>query len=224
MTLNKEQITAEIDGVLGRCGVDPSHPSNESTFDDRGDTWLTENSTACLALLDRLAGSSSSYRKAAQTKLDQQFPLAYNYTLAHLVGVLLAFVRTSKLATHAPSRNLCTPMYSRTSWKWPTNLSPPVTRMPRRVLAGSVLEEHLRKLGEKHGVDTQRPDGSAKKADAINADLGKADAYNKLEQKSVTAWLDLRNKAAHGHYGDYDVAQVEALIRDVRSFMTRNPA
>jgi len=45
-----------------------------------------------------------------------------------------------------------------------------------------------------------------------------------LEQKSVTAWLDLRNKAAHGHYDDYDHQQVAALIRDVREFLIRNPA
>jgi hypothetical protein len=45
-----------------------------------------------------------------------------------------------------------------------------------------------------------------------------------LQQKSVTAWLDLRNKAAHGRHSEYDAAQVSALIRDVRDFMTRLPA
>jgi hypothetical protein len=40
----------------------------------------------------------------------------------------------------------------------------------------------------------------------------------------VTAWLDLRNKAAYGEYGEYDHERVAALIRDVREFMIRNPA
>ena len=49
-------------------------------------------------------------------------------------------------------------------------------------------------------------------------------AYGKLDQKSVTAWLDLRNDAAHARYDNYDKGQVEALIRDVRAFTLRHPA
>jgi hypothetical protein len=92
------------------------------------------------------------------------------------------------------------------------------------VVAGSVLEDHLRKLAAKAGVPVTKSDGSAKKADALNAELRAESVYNVLEQKSVTAWLDLRNKAAHGDYGEYDHSQVGALIRDVREFLIRHPA
>jgi hypothetical protein len=92
------------------------------------------------------------------------------------------------------------------------------------VIAGSVLEEHLRRLAEKNGIDIEREPGKPKKADTLNADLEKTGAYNKLVQKSVTAWLDLRNHAAHGRYDEYDQRQVDALIRDVRDFMVRYPA
>jgi hypothetical protein len=95
---------------------------------------------------------------------------------------------------------------------------------PAAVITGSVLEEHLRKLAGKHGISTAHPDGRPIKADTLNAELIKAGAYNKLTQKSITAWFDLRNNAAHGHYDEYDRAQVEAMIRDVRSFMERHPA
>ncbi len=63
-----------------------------------------------------------------------------------------------------------------------------------------------------------------KKSDLMNSDLAKATAYSKLDQKNVTAWLDLRNKAAHGHYNEYQAAQVGMLISGVRDFITRNPA
>jgi hypothetical protein len=46
----------------------------------------------------------------------------------------------------------------------------------------------------------------------------------KMDQKNVTAWLDLRNKAAHGHYEQYQKEQVALLISGVRDFITRNPA
>jgi hypothetical protein len=47
------------------------------------------------------------------------------------------------------------------------------------------------------------------------------DIYNLLVQKSVTAWLDLRNKAAHGHYTTYDTAQVNLMLAGVRDFAGR---
>ncbi len=92
------------------------------------------------------------------------------------------------------------------------------------VIAGSVLEDHLRNLAKKAGLDVETEDGHPLKADRLNADLARAEVYNKLEQKRVTAWLDLRNKAAHGHYSEYDESHVAALIRDVRDFLVAFPA
>jgi hypothetical protein len=93
------------------------------------------------------------------------------------------------------------------------------------VMIGSVLEEHLRQLCRKHGVTTTVTDAKgrtfAKKAEAMNSDLASANVYNKLDQKNVTAWLDLRNKAAHGQYADYTQAQVEGLLAAVTEFMAR---
>ena len=58
----------------------------------------------------------------------------------------------------------------------------------------------------------------------MNSDLAGTQAYSKLDQKSVTAWLDLRNKAAHGEYGKYRSEQVALLNQGVRDFISRNPA
>jgi hypothetical protein len=94
---------------------------------------------------------------------------------------------------------------------------------PAAVLVGSVLEEHLRKLCGAQAIPTQvgiKP----KKADALNAELAGTNAYTKLDQKSVTAWLDLRNKAAHGKYSEYTKEQVALMIQGVRDFIARVPA
>ncbi|MDQ3539160.1 MAG: hypothetical protein M3440_00590, partial [Chloroflexota bacterium] len=90
-----------------------------------------------------------------------------------------------------------------------------------------VLEERLRQLCRKNDIATelQTPNGpKSKKAEAMNTDLAQARVYDKLNQKNVTAWLDLRNKAAHGHYTQYDTAQVEQLLRAVSDFTARFPA
>lgn len=96
------------------------------------------------------------------------------------------------------------------------------------VIAGSALESHLRALATKANIPLadQKPDGTMapRKSDRINSELASASIYGKLEQKNITAWLDLRNKAAHGHYADYVADQVRLLIDGTRDFITRNPA
>jgi len=91
------------------------------------------------------------------------------------------------------------------------------------VIAGSSLEVHLRNLAAKHSL-TVESNGKAKKADQLNSDLASASAYSKLDQKNVTAWLGLRNNAAHGHYGVYGITQVTLLLSQIRDFMVRVPA
>ena len=88
---------------------------------------------------------------------------------------------------------------------------------PAAVLVGGVLEEHLRVLCVTRSIPTG-VSGRPKKANLMNDDLSRVDAYNKLDQKNVTAWLDLRNKAAHGLYGQYTHEQVGMMLSGVREF------
>jgi hypothetical protein len=96
------------------------------------------------------------------------------------------------------------------------------------VIAGSTLDSHLRSLCLKTGISTETTKANSdvvpKKADGTNSELAAAGSYSKLDQKSVTAWLDLRNKAAHGQYSEYVQAQVNLLISGVRDFIVRMPA
>jgi hypothetical protein len=88
------------------------------------------------------------------------------------------------------------------------------------VIAGGVLEEHLRKLCGKNGVTI----AAKPKLDTMNSDLAKAGAYNKNDQKQVTAWAGLRNDAAHGNYSNYTDGEVKLMVAGIRDFITRNPA
>jgi hypothetical protein len=96
------------------------------------------------------------------------------------------------------------------------------------VLIGGILEEHLRKLCVKNSLDTRFTDQIGKmrpkKAETMNAELAGQGVYSKGDQKSVTAWYDLRSLAAHGKYNDYDQPRVEFMLQGVRDFITRNPA
>jgi len=95
---------------------------------------------------------------------------------------------------------------------------------PAAVIIGSVLEEHLRQLCIKNEIafeDIRNEKMVNKKADTLNGELANKQVYNKLDQKSITAWLDLRNKAAHGKYSEYNRHQVELLISSVTEFIAR---
>lgn len=86
---------------------------------------------------------------------------------------------------------------------------------PAAVIAGSVLEDGLRKLCARKGILLQ-PKATI---NPMNDALAKAGVYNKLTQKRITALADIRNSAAHGKWTEFSEKDVEDMIRDVRRFM-----
>jgi len=86
------------------------------------------------------------------------------------------------------------------------------------VTIGAVLEDGLRKLCDKSGIATTKPNGSPMTIDPLNAELAKQSIYSKLVQKQVTSWAHIRNKAAHGEYDEYNKEQVEMMLLFVQGF------
>jgi hypothetical protein len=87
---------------------------------------------------------------------------------------------------------------------------------PAAVLAGGVLEDSLRKLSDRNNITLP----TKPKLDSMNAELAKKGVYNVLVQKRVTWLADIRNKAAHGLWSEFTVQDVEAMLRQVRDFVT----
>ena len=88
------------------------------------------------------------------------------------------------------------------------------------VVIGSVLEDTLRKLAEANGIATRKPNGKPLTIEPLNVECAKAGVYARLVQKQVTSWGDLRNKAAHGKYDEYDADQVKMMLLFVQKFAT----
>ena len=87
---------------------------------------------------------------------------------------------------------------------------------PAVVVAGVVLETHLREMAKNRGVATAN-------LDKMNADLARVGAYNSMVQKRITACAGLRNSAAHGA-GGFSPQDAAAMIDDVRRFLTDYPS
>jgi hypothetical protein len=224
MALETTVVLAQIDQLIERCGVEVGVIPRADAWGNESDSWIVAHSTACLALLDRLAGPESAYRRAAQEKRDEGYPLASNYTLAHFFGVLLAFRADVEAGFTQRLQEIVHADVFGDFLEMADELQKKGYKDPAAVLAGSVLEEHLRNLAQKNGVAITDATGNPPKPSRVNDALKAATVYSNLEHKSVIAWFDLRNDAAHGHRDNYDDRQVAALIRDVRDFMIRHPA
>lgn len=91
---------------------------------------------------------------------------------------------------------------------------------PAAVVAGAVLEDHLRKLCDKypHVVLPAKP-----KLDFMNAELAKAGEYDVLVQKRITYLADIRNKAAHGRWNEFTSPDSHDLVQSVLRFLIDHP-
>lgn len=221
MSLDQQAIIKQIDDVLYKSNLRSPHGYED--FSDVPKHQLSEAITMLYSVIDRLAPNGSSYIKTAkihERHLGGQLGLA----LSPLRGIVQG-LRADYAAGYLQSIvELVHADIFADFLEMADYLLKQGYKDPAAVVTGSVLESHLRKLCDKHGIPVVKPDGSPKKADTLNSELAGADIYSKLDQKSVTAWLDLRNKAAHGKYTEYAEGQVTLMLQGVRDFSSRHPA
>ncbi len=183
---------------------------------------FTQLRAACLSFLRNLFGPDHPYYQDFDSKVTD----TYAYESETAIGILRAvhnelvggWIRTTKGLVSAEIFADFLEMAAYLLSEHYTDAA--------AVMVGSVLEGHLRQLCDKYGIDTYGEKAGKRvheKADTLNAELAKKSVYNKLDQKSVTAWLDLRNKAAHGDYGAYSEDQVQLMLQGVGQFMSRLP-
>ena len=196
-----------------------------SKYDDCSDVLDDRDAMAlvsrCIAAIRRISGNDSTYTEDAQRILGTNDHLLGH--LALLVGVVKAlnddlrsgYLMTVEEFTRADVFSDFLEMADYLVGKGYKDAG--------AVLAGSTLEAHLRKVAGKLGIAVSTAKGS-KPAATLNAEIAKKKVYSKLDEKNVTAWLHLRNSAAHGKYDEYEVSQVVALIMGIRVFLARNPA
>jgi hypothetical protein len=201
----KQEIIKQIDRALA---IHDQHRARSQYDDlsDLGEGIHAEVSAIVTATIDRLAPAGSVYRngRVLRDKVGSLRALRRDYDegyLSTVQGLIRAelFADFLEMAGHLLEQGY---------------------KDPAAVLVGGVLEEHLRALCSARSIPVEVL-GRPKKADTINSDLARAGVYNKLDQKNVTAWLDLRNKAAHGQYDEYTREQVGSMLSGVSEFTAR---
>jgi hypothetical protein len=215
------EILAQIDAVLSKHRELRSR-SQYDDCSDLPDVEVTGQTALMCETIRRLAPHNSQYIESMKSILSK-FGIENAYVVPHIAGILVALRAAYDAGYLLNVAELIHADVFADFVEMADYLLSEGYKDPAAVVIGSTLEEHLRQLCGKHGI---APDvaGKPKKADQLNADLAGQSVYSKLDQKSITAWLDLRNKAAHGKYSEYSKEQVAFVVQGVRDFMARVPA
>ena len=88
--------------------------------------------------------------------------------------------------------------------------------VPAASLAGAVLEDGMRSLATREGIAVKARDN----LQSLNSKIADKGVYNRIRQKQVSVWIDVRNAADHGRFKDFTDKDVADLIKGVRSLLS----
>jgi len=202
------EIIAEIESVLPRLGM---HANNSPRYDE-----ITSIYSKAKSAIVRICGTDSEYHKDAIK--------AINYTSVYddpriikLYGVVKALKSNIENGYLKSAHELIQSEVFSEYIDMAEHLLGQGYKDAAAVIAGSTLEAHIRELARSNSIDLLVND-KPKKASTLNDELTKAGIYSSPSQKQVTAWLAIRNDAAHGNYDKYTAPQVDLMIKGIRQF------
>ena len=173
-------------------------------------------------LITRLYGSDSHYFEMFKTVTQtRQFDVLHHRNYRHvadMVGIFKAIEHDIKSGMLANFRSLIQAEIFADFLQMAEHLHREGYKDAAAVLLGAVLEDSLRKVADANGASTLNSKGKPLTIDPLNAALAKKGVYNALIQKQITSWANLRNDAAHGHFGKYDSDQVQQMLLFVQKF------
>ncbi|MDD4894775.1 MAG: hypothetical protein PHW54_05630 [Candidatus Omnitrophica bacterium] len=204
---NLQKIIKEIDTLISYYD-DVRRRSKYDDLSDLEDPIQAEVRARLGSCIDRLAPHNSLYRKNIESHSSYQIGALRALRADYQAGFL------AKIETMVQAE-LFSDFLEMAKYLLDNGYKDPAA-----VIIGSVLEEQLRVLSVKNNLPVILS-GRPIKAESLNAELARADVVSKLDQKSITAWLDLRNKAAHGHFDDYTLDQVKLMHQGVQDFIAR---
>jgi hypothetical protein len=223
MSLDKAQVLAEIDEVLGRFGASANNPFPPR----RGNTGtivgnVGQMTSGCMAALRRNA-PSQGYIADAERAFEMN-PIARVATLMGILATIRQDVEQGYLGTiEQQARDV---VYDDFLEMAEDMASKRVGAVAAVVVAVSVLEEHVRKLAGANGIDVQRANGDCRSFEELVTDLGSGSdpSLTKTERRLLGGWYSQRTEAAHGHFDNVVVEDVGGIVSGVRNFIARHPA
>ena len=223
--MEKEIIVKRIQDLLDESKKAPKHQTisfkaEDDEFED--DELTTMYNTRLLSCIGNFSPRNSTYIKSANDEV-KRLNITSSYVTLTLRGILDGLkhdIQSGSLNTFEEMVNgdLFSDFIEMAEYFVKKNYKDPAA-----VIAGGVLEEHLRKLSVKNDLPIKNGKEYIQ-ADTLNTSLRKKDVYNLTQDKLIVGWLDIRNNAAHGNYTNYDKAQVTSFIDGLKNFINNYPA
>lgn len=214
MRLDKQEALTDIDRVL-------QHPATGGDVDD-----YYQRRTMLVACVKRWALRGSEYSRAAERVVAM-----YGHPDSDPIRELSATLRALRADIDADQllsfgqrvrADLFSDLLAQAEY-----LNGEGYRRAACVLAGAVLEDHVRRLAQQLGISLMNAKGDPQKASFLNDQLLVAGAYRKAEQAQVSAWQKMRNDAAHGvttFETTYNESDLRRMTEGVRDFIAKHPA
>ena len=210
-------IVRQLDELVQQmeAAVEHDYQGTEYIADSQARHLLTR----AMAAIDRLAPLNSAYFREAE-KIQGHASYAA-YELKGIVKALRDDYRSGAMqsVTELVHADLFDDFLELASELASKGFHPPAA-----VVAGSVLEEQLRKLAEKSKIATVDAKGRPKSVDALGTALVKVGIFSEAQRKFITSWYGQRTEAAHGRIDGVIADEVDRMIDGVRDFVVRYPA
>jgi len=219
--MNKEFFLKQIEVVLKDYEIVKSHEQRDYLTGNEFEETLNVFSKAKAAIV-RITGIHSEYYKDVEATLKKTY-LSEENQLKFIIGIIKA-LKSDLQNDYLKSLNQIIQAEVFSDYlEMSEHLLAEGYKDPAAVLIGSTLEVHLRELCQENNIEIDLTNSKGnlipKKADLMNSDLAKANIYSSAYQKQITAWLGIRNAAAHGKYSEYSNDEINLMLQGVRQFM-----
>jgi hypothetical protein len=190
-----------------------------AAYDDLSGGPITDDervalATRCLAAIVRLAPDGSEYVTEARAVQGHD-----GYRVLRYAGILRALEADVEAGFTRRIEELVHAEVFEDFLEMATELHAKGYHPAAAVVAGSVLEEHLRKLAQRAALSPV-----PRSVEDLGVALRKAGVVTEPERKIVQGWYGQRTEGAHGRPNNVIPEEVGRMIPGVREFMVRHPA
>lgn len=212
----RQQVLARLDALIAKgeavLATHSPNPPNVIGFPTLGSDEFSEWATQSVAYLKNLFGESHTYTEAFASAVDRE---GYTGSAKKGLGVLRASREDVEGGYLRDVRALVSAEVFSDFLEMAQHLFETGYKDPAAMLTGAVLEDGLRRIAERHEVKAKTRDDLS----ALNQKCADAGVYNRLVQKRIQVWVDVRNKADHADFDGYTDTDVADMLRGVRDFL-----
>lgn len=217
MSLSDAQLIAQIDEVVEAS----ERLANEAGTQEIGGP-ADEAVARLAAAIDRLTPNPSPYRSQASAALGTK--MINKFRVPKLTAVLRAMKTDLEAGYLARLEERIRQDVFEDFLAMAERMNASMHPAPAAVLAGAVLEDHVRKLAAKASLPTVSDKGKAITFEQLSIDLVRAQVFPESQRKVLVAWYGQRTEGAHGHFDRVIREDVPRIISGVREFILRYPA